>query len=84
VIKRGEKGVLAAGERIIQSCRVQVDAVDTIGAGDSFDAGFLHKFIRGANLEECLLFESDRSVFDPAQGGRKRPRYRASHAFLKD
>jgi sugar/nucleoside kinase (ribokinase family) len=31
-------------------------AVDTIGAGDSFDAGFLHHFIRGANVEDCLRY----------------------------
>lgn len=30
--------------------------VDAIGAGDSFNAGFISKFIQGAKLEECLKF----------------------------
>jgi sugar/nucleoside kinase (ribokinase family) len=31
-----------------------VDAVDPVGAGDSFDAGFLHQYVRGADLPTCL------------------------------
>jgi sugar/nucleoside kinase (ribokinase family) len=30
--------------------------VDAVGAGDSFDAGFIHQFIRGAKVEDCLKF----------------------------
>ncbi len=33
-----------------------VDPVDSVGAGDSFDAGFIHQFIRGAKVEDCLKF----------------------------
>jgi len=25
-----------------------------VGAGDSFDAGFLHEFVRGSDLATCL------------------------------
>jgi sugar/nucleoside kinase (ribokinase family) len=32
----------------------EVAVVDTIGAGDSFDAGFLHQYVRGADLPACL------------------------------
>jgi sugar/nucleoside kinase (ribokinase family) len=33
-----------------------VDVADHVGAGDSFDAGFIHQFIRGAKVEDCLKF----------------------------
>jgi sugar/nucleoside kinase (ribokinase family) len=57
VMKRGEKGVLARrGSESFEALAPQVSAVDTIGAGDSFDAGFLHQFIRGAKIEECLKY----------------------------
>lgn len=57
VIKRGAKGVLArrAGASFTAVSQ-KIIAVDTVGAGDSFDAGFLHKFVRGAAIEECLRF----------------------------
>lgn len=57
VMKRGEKGALARrGSEIFEALPTRVAAVDTIGAGDSFDAGFLHQFIRGAKIEECLRY----------------------------
>ena len=57
VVKRGETGVLARqGRELFEALPPKTETVDTIGAGDSFDAGFLHQFIRGAKLEECLRF----------------------------
>jgi sugar/nucleoside kinase (ribokinase family) len=57
VMKRGERGALARrGLQIVEAPPPKVSAVDTIGAGDSFDAGFLHKFIRGAEIAECLRY----------------------------
>jgi len=57
VIKRGEKGVLARkGGESFEAAAPKVEVVDAIGAGDSFDAGFLHQFIRGAKLEDCLRY----------------------------
>lgn len=55
VVKLGPQGALAQKEkqRIVSPAR-KVTAVDTVGAGDSFDAGFLHQFVRGADLETCL------------------------------
>src|SRR5438876_2421133 len=56
-MKRGEKGAVAKrGEVEVVSPPFPAQAVDSIGAGDSFDAGFLHQFIRGASLEACLRF----------------------------
>ena len=55
VVKLGRNGALAqrGTERFVSPSR-SVKTVDTIGAGDSFDAGFLHEFVRGADLETCL------------------------------
>jgi sugar/nucleoside kinase (ribokinase family) len=33
-----------------------VDVADSGGAGDSFDAGFIHQYIRNAKVEDCLKF----------------------------
>lgn len=35
---------------------LKVDAIDAVGAGDTFDAGFLHKWVRQAPLETCLAY----------------------------
>jgi sugar/nucleoside kinase (ribokinase family) len=55
VVKLGRNGALAqrGTERFVSPPRT-VKTVDTIGAGDSFDAGFLHEFVRGADLPTCL------------------------------
>jgi sugar/nucleoside kinase (ribokinase family) len=57
VIKRGKEGAIARrGKERFVSAPLQVAMVDSIGAGDSFDAGFIHQFIRGAGIEDCLKF----------------------------
>jgi sugar/nucleoside kinase (ribokinase family) len=57
VIKCGPKGVIAKrGKSQFQAPSLSVQPVDTVGAGDSFNAGFLHKFILRSNLEECLEY----------------------------
>jgi sugar/nucleoside kinase (ribokinase family) len=55
VVKLGRKGAMAqrGGERFVSPSR-EVETVDTVGAGDSFDAGFLHQFVRGVDLQTCL------------------------------
>ncbi|MFY9904661.1 MAG: carbohydrate kinase family protein [Terriglobales bacterium] len=57
VVKMGASGAIA----IQDGCRfsataVPVKVVDPVGAGDSFDAGFLHQFLRGADLTTCLAY----------------------------
>ena len=57
VIKRGSQGAMVrlAKEKYVAFPPV-VDVADPVGAGDSFDAGFIHKFIRGSKIEDCLKF----------------------------
>jgi sugar/nucleoside kinase (ribokinase family) len=57
VIKCGAQGALAKrGKDRFHAASLCVQPVDTVGAGDSFNAGFLHQFIRGASLPDCLEF----------------------------
>jgi sugar/nucleoside kinase (ribokinase family) len=55
VVKLGRKGAIAQrGKERFTSPAKAVEAVDTVGAGDSFDAGFLHQYVRGSDLATCL------------------------------
>ena len=55
VVKLGPKGALAQrGTERITVPSQPVVPVDTVGAGDSFDAGFLHEYVQGADLHKCL------------------------------
>jgi len=55
VVKLGPKGALARrGKERFFSASQEVVPVDTVGAGDSFDAGFLHEYVQGADLPTCL------------------------------
>jgi sugar/nucleoside kinase (ribokinase family) len=57
VIKLGRNGAMARrGEEIFSAPALTGTAIDAVGAGDSFDAGFIHQYIRGAKIEECLKF----------------------------
>lgn len=55
VVKLGREGAMAqrGSERFLSPAQTVVP-VDTVGAGDSFDAGFLHQYVRGADLPTCL------------------------------
>ena len=55
VIKQGENGAMASDGQ--QSILKRVDPItggDSIGAGDSFNAGFLAGWLKKKHLEECL------------------------------
>lgn len=57
VVKLGPRGAFARrSKQEWQAEALVVDAVDPVGAGDSFDAGFIHQYIRGADVETCLRF----------------------------
>lgn len=58
VIKRGNQGSVSwqQGKLLQKPAYVNRDVVDAIGAGDSFNAGFVYKFLQQASLEECQDF----------------------------
>ncbi len=55
VVKLGADGAVAIrnNERI-ESAALKVEIVDPVGAGDTFDAGFLFAYLRGQSVKECL------------------------------
>lgn len=57
IVKKGKDGAsLYSDNKIIEDRGFAVKSVETSGAGDSFNAGFLHKFLKGANLKDCMRF----------------------------
>jgi sugar/nucleoside kinase (ribokinase family) len=58
-LKLGEKGaMLLCDDDIYQTPPFTVKAIDTTGAGDCFDAGFIYAWLRGYQPEECLRIAS--------------------------
>lgn len=85
VMKRGEKGALARrGSETFDSSSPKIAPVDTIGAGDSFDAGFLHQFIRGGEISECLRYGNLAGALSATRSGGTEAFRDAQHrkAFL--
>lgn len=55
VLKRGERGAMAsAGSIHVAAAALPVDVVDTTGAGDAFNAGFLHSWLQTSDLERSV------------------------------
>lgn len=57
VIKDGSEGAYAwNGNKLIhQKAFVNENVIDCVGAGDSFNAGFIKEFINNSPLEKCLV-----------------------------
>lgn len=57
VVKRGSQGALAVcGDEIIEQGAYETTVIDTTGAGDSFNAGFLYAYLHNKGLAECLNY----------------------------
>ncbi len=58
VVKQGIRGATAIqGETVLHHPGFENNAVvDAIGAGDSFNAGFIFQFLQGKSIDECLSF----------------------------
>ncbi len=85
VVKRGAKGVSAfwAGGHYAMLA-FKVDALDTTGAGDAFDAGFIAARLRGLELHETLTYASAVAALKVTQtGSRSIPTHAEVQAFLK-
>jgi len=59
IIKRGHDGVsVICGGRVTSVPAFQIHPVDTTGAGDSFDAGFIFQHLNRAPLQTCIAWGS--------------------------
>jgi len=69
-VKLGGEGALAQkGEQRFTSPPIQVDFVDPVGAGDSFDAGFIYQYVRGADVQTCLDYGNLAGAFSTTRSG---------------
>lgn len=69
-VTRGIKGaIFYDGVRIYRQNIKKVDVIDTMGAGDSFIAGFLTAYANGTGMEEALDYAAGRSAFTCTIGG---------------
>jgi len=70
VVKRGPQGASVYAKGLNQHVdALSVTVVDTVGAGDSFDAGFLHQWLHGAPLDRCLAFGNVTGAFSVTRSG---------------
>jgi sugar/nucleoside kinase (ribokinase family) len=69
-VKLGADGAFAQkGKQRFTSPSFQVEFVDPVGAGDSFDAGFIYQYVRGADLETCLDYGNLAGAFSTTRSG---------------
>lgn len=82
VVKLGPQGaLLREGAREWRAPGMNVNSIDLVGAGDSFDAGFIHRFLQGGTREECLTYANVAGAFSTtSEGGTEAFRDRESMA----
>jgi len=69
-VKLGPDGALArCGQEEFRSPALSVEAVDPVGAGDSFDAGFIHQYVRGGDHATSLAFGNLIGAFSTTRPG---------------
>ncbi|MDO8549022.1 MAG: carbohydrate kinase family protein [Ignavibacteria bacterium] len=61
LLKLGPKGVCGSSrtQGIFSICKPaykNMKPIDTTGAGDSFNVGFIYAFLSGMNLDKCLEY----------------------------
>ena len=84
-VKMGEQGAMGkSGAKIAQAAALQCDVVDTIGAGDNFNAGFIFGYLNNWGLEKSLkLGIACGSLSTTAAGGFKaQPKYDEAISYV--
>lgn len=69
-VKLGQHGAVARKGKCEWRCdSLEVKVVDTVGAGDSFDAGFIRRYLQGATVEECLRYANIGGAYSTTREG---------------
>ena len=86
VIKRGDEGAEAIHRsRKIFVRAFKVKVVDTTGAGDSFNAGFLVSYLKGLTLREALIVGNACGALKVTRAGaRGSPKFKELFSFLNE
>lgn len=66
IITLGAKGSLAydvKNDKFFYAHGIKVEVASTVGAGDSFSASFLRKYLEGESTDECLAYATKISAF---------------------
>jgi sugar/nucleoside kinase (ribokinase family) len=70
VVKRGTAAAICrSGKEQCSLAPPTVKTVDDVGAGDSFDAGFIYQHLQGAKLEDCLAFANLAGAYSTTKEG---------------
>jgi sugar/nucleoside kinase (ribokinase family) len=70
IVKRGPRGAsLYANGLRMDAPAISVPVQDTVGAGDTFDAGFLYQWLREAPVEQCLAFANVAAALSTTRAG---------------
>lgn len=71
VVKRGKQGVTFASNETTKTIPAfeNNEVVDAVGAGDSFNAGFIYQFLQGAAIENCVKFGNITGAVSTTQAG---------------
>jgi len=70
VVKCGSRAAICRhGDEQWSLAPPSVPMLDDIGAGDTFDAGFIHTYLQGAPLEDCLAFANIAAAYSVTKPG---------------
>ena len=86
VVKMGAKGArLHTREGTFTAPAFKIEVVDTVGAGDAFDAGFIYALTRGLKPKECLVVGNAVAAWKcTGPGARHLPRPKDLGRFLAE
>ena len=70
VVKRGSGcAICRRGDEQWSLAPPAVQMVDDVGAGDTFDSGFIHSYLLGAKMEDCLAFANIVAAYSVTKEG---------------